>query len=162
MVLDTAGAPFRAALECGVYLVKPNQRELQELAGSALSSANAWLEAARKLVNDGGAEVVALTLGHRGALLVTRDIAWRARAPDVPMLSAVGAGDSFLGAMVWNLARGGSLDELFRYGVAAGSAAVLNAGTELCHPADVMRLYGEVRLERRLRISEMAMELWDG
>src|SRR5262249_30216045 len=115
--------------------------------GGSLSTQVAWLAAARQLVHDGAAKVVALSLGHRGAALVTTDLALRARAPDVAATSAVGAGDRFLGGMGWGPAAGNSLDEAFRYGVAAGTAAVLNSGTELSHPADVKRLYAEVRLE---------------
>jgi 6-phosphofructokinase 2 len=148
MVLDTAGPPLTAALKDGVYLLKPSLRELQEFAHAPLSHPDAWLEAGRALVNSGYVEVVALTLGHRGALLVTAQTAFRARAPDVQFVSAVGAGDSFLGGMVWCLASGAGVVEAFRYGVAAGSAAVLNPGTELCHASDVARLYNEVRLER--------------
>lgn len=59
-------------------------------------------------------------------------------------ISAVGAGDSFLGGMVWSLVSGHGLEAVFRYGNAAGSAAVLAPGTELCRPEDVERLYGEV------------------
>jgi 6-phosphofructokinase 2 len=148
MALDTAGRPLAAALQEGVYLVKPNLRELQELAHAPLSNPDTWLNAGRTLVESGRVEVVALTLAHQGALLVTADTAFRARAPDVQSVSAVGAGDSFLGGMIWSLASGASVVEAFRYAVAAGSAAVMNPGTELCHAADVTRLYDEVRLER--------------
>jgi 6-phosphofructokinase 2 len=148
MVLDTAGRPLAAALEDGVYLVKPNLRELLELVHAPLLNSDAWLEAGRTLVDSGRVEVVALTLGHQGALLVTADNAFRARAPDVQAVSAVGAGDSFLGGMVWSLASGASVAEAFRYAVAAGSAAVLNPGSELCHAVDVTRLYAKVQLER--------------
>jgi 6-phosphofructokinase 2 len=147
MVLDTAGRPLAAALQHGVYLVKPNLRELQELVQRPISHAADWVKAARTLVENGSAEIVALTLGHQGALLVTADEAVRARAPDVRPVSAVGAGDSFLGGMVWGLASGHSLVDAFRYGVAAGSAAVLNPGTELGRPSDVMRLYKDVQLQ---------------
>ena len=112
-----------------------------------LSGPDVWVEASRRLVSSGRAEVVVLSLGHRGALLVTAEAAFRAHAPDVQVVSAVGAGDSFLGAMVWQLACGAGLVEAFRYGVAAGSAAVLNPGTELCHAADVTRLYNEIQVE---------------
>ena len=82
----------------------------------------------------------------RDTLLVTRDRALR--APSVPLqpVSSVGAGDSFVGAMVWALANDMSLEEAFRYGMAAGSAALLTPGTELCKKEDVERLYGEVQL----------------
>jgi len=59
----------------------------------------------------------------------------------------VGAGDSFLAAMVWSLASGHSLETAFRYGVAAGSAALLMPGTELCRQEDVERLVNDVKLE---------------
>jgi 6-phosphofructokinase 2 len=147
MALDTAGAPLAAALKEGCYLLKPSLRELQELAHAPLLDPGAWLEASRSLVKTGGVEVVALTLGHRGALLVTQDSAFRAYTPDVQVVSAGGAGDSFFGAMVWHLASGTSITEAFRYGVGAGSAAVINPGTELCQAADVIQLYNEVQLE---------------
>jgi 6-phosphofructokinase 2 len=90
---------------------------------------------------------VALTLGDQGALLVTAEHSWRAPALPIKPVSAVGAGDSFLGAMVWSLAAGHALDKAFRYGVAAGSAALLTPGTELCRADDVKRLYSEVVLQ---------------
>jgi 6-phosphofructokinase 2 len=148
MVVDTSGKALAAALNEGVYLAKPNLRELQEFVNAPLADQGAWLGASRRVIAAGGAEVIALTLGARGALLVTRDTAHFARAPDIRPVSAVGAGDSFLGAMVWSLARGGGIADAFRYGVAAGSAAVLNPGTELCHAADVARLYEDIELER--------------
>jgi hypothetical protein len=61
--------------------------------------------------------------------------------------SVVGAGDSFLGAMIWALTSGRTLDEAFRYGVAAGSAALLVPGTELCRHEDIERLVKEVELD---------------
>src|SRR5262249_55214715 len=147
MALDTGGRPLTAALKEGVYLIKPNLRELQDRVQMPLANGKAWLEAARTLVKS-GVKVVALTLGNQGALLVTAVNAFRAYAPDVKAVSAVGAGDSFLGGMVWSLASGASVVEAFRYAVAAGSAATLNPGTELSHAADVMRLYKDVRLEQ--------------
>jgi 6-phosphofructokinase 2 len=148
LVLDTSGKPLAAALEEGVYLVKPSLRELQELVNAPLADQCAWLGASHKLIESGCAAVIALTLGDKGALLVTPDAAFRTGAPDTQSVSAVGAGDSFVGGMVWCLAGGGNLLDAFRYGVAAGSAAVLNPGTELCHAPDVMRLYERIELVR--------------
>jgi 6-phosphofructokinase 2 len=144
IILDTSGLPLKKALQEGVYLVKPNLNELQELVGARLENEDAWVEAGRSLVHAGRAEVVALTLGHRGSLLVTRDQAWRADALPIKPVSTVGAGDSFLGGMVFGLASGHNLGTAFRYGNAAGSAAVLAPGTELCRAEDVERLYDEV------------------
>jgi 6-phosphofructokinase 2 len=146
-VVDTSGPGLNAALDEGVYLIKPSLGEMQELVGAPLADRRARIEACHRLVDAQRAEIVALTLGDEGALLVTRERAWSAQAPSVEIVSAVGAGDSFLGAMVWALAAGRALDDAFRYGVAAGSAALLTPGTELCRPADVERLLAEVRLQ---------------
>jgi 6-phosphofructokinase 2 len=139
-VLDTSGPPLRAALEEGVYLCKPNLRELSDLVGVALDDEAGWARASSELVDRGQAEIVALSLGHHGALLSARDGTLRARPLPIVPVSSVGAGDSFLGAMVFSLAAGFELDQALRYAVAAGSSAVLNAGTELSHAEDIIRL----------------------
>lgn len=146
-ILDSSGTPFAAALSEAVYLVKPNLGELARLVGSELSDDASCVAAARSLIAAGKAEIVALTLGHQGALLVTAGKAFRAAPIAVKVVSAVGAGDSFLGAMVWSLARGDSVLEAFKHGIAAGSAAVLAPGTELCRSQDVHRLSAEVVVE---------------
>ena len=147
VVVDTSGPALAAALAEGVFLAKPNLRELQELTGSTLDGQEQRLSAGRDLIERGAAEVVALTLGQHGGLLVTRRQALYAPALPVKPVSAVGAGDSFLGAMIWSLATGQGIENAFRYGMAAGSAALLSAGTELCKADDVLRLHPQVRLQ---------------
>jgi 6-phosphofructokinase 2 len=148
LALDTSGKPLARALEEGVHVVKPNLRELREFANMPHADEQASLEAARRLIESGGAEIVALTLAEHGARLVTRDGAVRAEVPDVKAVSTVGAGDSFLGGLVWALANGRTDLEAFRWAVAAGTAAVLNPGTELCHAEDVVRLFEQVKPTR--------------
>ncbi len=147
VVLDTSGAALAAALKAGVHIVKPNLGELRSLSGQALESEADRLLACRTLLATGRAEIVALTLAERGALVVTRDRAWRLAAPQVKVVSTVGAGDSFLGAFVWSLASGHDLSVAARYGVAAGTAALLSPGTELCRGDDVERLLPQVVAE---------------
>lgn len=144
LVLDTSGPALAAALREGVYLVKPSRRELEELVNEQLADGKALIRASRTLVEKGQAEVVALTLGRGGALMMTRDEACRAPALPIRPVSAVGAGDSFLGSMIWSIAQGMGLAEAFRYGMAAGSAAVCHPGTELCQADDIRGLYGKV------------------
>lgn len=140
MILDTSGQALAAAMAEGVELVKPNLREMRELVGREPSNAAEWEAAARTLVQSGKAATVALTMGHLGAVLVTRDRVLRAKPLTITPVSAVGAGDSFLGALVCGLASGAALEDCFRQAVAAGAAALLNHGTGLCLPGDVKRL----------------------
>lgn len=149
MVLDASGPALAAALEEGVHMVKPNLRELRELTGQPLETEEDWAAAAGELVKAGKAEVVVVSLAHRGALLAAKDLRLRAPAIPVKIASTVGAGDSFVAAMVWRLASGGSLAEAFRYGIAGGTAALLAPGTSLAHREDTERLAGSVELARK-------------
>jgi 6-phosphofructokinase 2 len=148
LVLDTSGSALAAGVAAGVYLVKPNLRELRDLTQAPLDTPTQWRAAAKSLVDEGRAEVVALTLGELGALLVTKDGAWGAQALPITVASSVGAGDSFVGALVWALQRGESMPDAFTWAVAAGSAALLTPGTGLCLVEDVQRLRPQVRLQR--------------
>jgi 6-phosphofructokinase 2 len=150
-VIDTSGPALHAALKEGVTLIKPNLAELSDLLRAPLESDLARLAACRKLTMDGSAEAVALTLGDQGALLVTADKALRAQPVAIEAVSTVGAGDSFLGGLVAALASGESLQRAFRVAVAAGSAAVLSPGTELCRDEDVQRLLPQVMVSEMTR-----------
>lgn len=147
LALDTSGAPLKAALGRRIFLIKPNLAEMRELTGEALEDEASQVEASRDLIRRGCVEVVALTRGIEGALLVTAETAWRAPALRVRPASSVGAGDSFLGALVWGIGSGKRLEDAFRYAMAAGSAALMAAGTELCRSDDVRRLIREVAVE---------------
>ncbi|KAA2238211.1 1-phosphofructokinase family hexose kinase [Salinarimonas soli] len=144
-VVDTSGEALRAVLaEGGLHLVKPSLGDLESAVGRRLREPGEEDAAALSLVESRAAEIVAVTMGHEGALLATQAGALYLPAPDVPVQSAVGAGDSFLAALVLRLSQGRPLEEAFRWAVAAGTAAVLTPGTELCHRADVERIYGAV------------------
>lgn len=145
-VLDTSGEALSVALKEGVHLVKPNLRELSLLVGRPLAGEAEWAEACQALLDRGQAEVVTLTLGHQGAMLVARHQLWRSPALNIKPVSAVGAGDSFLGGLLWSLATGHDLPEALKYGMAAGSAAVLAHGTGLSEAADVAKLFHKVRV----------------
>ena len=150
LVLDTSGSALRAGLARGVHLVKPSLGELETLVDRKLPDPASQEQAARELIGSGVAELVALTLGRDGALLATSQGTLRLAAPDVVAKSAVGAGDSFAAAMTLGLAQGRDSEDAFAYGVAAGAAAVLSAGTGLCRREDVERLYEGMRSQRAI------------
>ena len=140
LVLDTSGPALVNGICSGVYLIKPNLRELAQLAGDTIADDEQLKAVALSIVDRGWSEVVVVSLGARGAYLLSATECERIIAPIVPVLSRVGAGDSMVGGIVSALARGSSIHEAVRFGVAAGSAAVMQHGTELCHRADVDRL----------------------
>lgn len=149
-VVDTSGPALAAAIEAGdVFLIKPSLRELCELSGRPLGDDSQWREAALDLVTSGKVRHVALTLGEAGAVLVSPECVVRAKAPAVKVASTIGAGDSFLGGLVWRLAEGDDVVTAFRYGVAAGTAAVMNDGTAHCRSKDVDALFLQVTVVKQ-------------
>lgn len=144
VVLDTSGEALGAALEVGVFLVKPNLLELETFTGRAAANPEEQDALARQFVLDGRAEVVAVSLGGDGALLATRDGCLRLAAPQVKVKSTVGAGDSFVAGMTLGLYQGRPVEDAFSLGLATGTATVLTAGSELCHQADVERLFQQI------------------
>ncbi len=145
-VLDTSGPALKAALGGDVELIKPSLRELGTLVGAELKGREAWIGASSRLVAQGATKFVALTLGAQGAILVGGGVVLDAPAPRVAAVGSVGAGDSFLGAMIWSLAQERGLEELLRIAVAAGSAALLTPGTALCQPADISKFAAQIEV----------------
>jgi 6-phosphofructokinase 2 len=144
LVLDTSGDALRKAAEYGVHLIKPSLGELEDLVGRELSKAGDQEQAVRDLIDSEAADMVALTLGRNGALLGTRKALRRIDGLQVNPRSAVGAGDSFLAA-TFGLAQGRDPEDAFALGVAAGTAAVLTMGTEVCRRADVEQFYAAIQ-----------------
>ena len=144
-IVDTSGEPLRHAVEAGAFLLKPNTSELEDLAGEALETEKAQEEAARRFIEEGCCQVIVLSLGSGGAVMFTGERTEHIRAPTVPIRSKVGAGDSMVGGIVLGLARGMELPDAVRFGVAAGAAAVMTEGTELCRREDTERLFEEIR-----------------
>ena len=141
IVLDSSGEALAHGINAGsLLLVKPSQGELQQYAGHKLTSRGAISKAAMAIVEAGKARLVAVTMGAEGAVLAREEGAIFLSALKIDAASAVGAGDSFTAGMLYKLCRGDNEVAAFRFGIAAGSAAVLRAGTGLAHPADIDRL----------------------
>lgn len=145
LILDTSGAALKASIaRGGLTLIKPSIGELESIGGQPLKRASEAEDAALSLVKTGAAQMVAVTLGKDGGFLADHDGIYHVAALKIKALSAVGAGDSFLAGMVQALSEGKSNRDAFRTGMAAGAAACLNIGTQLCYKADVDRLLAEI------------------
>ena len=147
IALDTSRGALQAAINEGVYLIKPNLKEFQELAGISSEQELKLIDAAHALIARKKVAIIALSLGADGALLISADRTFRARPLALEPVSVVGAGDSFLGALVWRLSRQPDLEDALRYAMAAGGAAVLRAGTSLARLDDIRRIQASVRIE---------------
>lgn len=145
LIVDTSGLALRHAVGPGTFLLKPNLAEFREFAGAQAFS-DFFLEGVvRALVDARKAKAVVLSMGAGGALAVSDSGARRFRAPVVKVESRFGAGDSMVAGIVSGLLRGLPFDQSVLYGIAAGTASVMNPGTELCRHEDVERLFAEMQ-----------------
>ncbi|MGN5240072.1 MULTISPECIES: hexose kinase [unclassified Rhodococcus (in: high G+C Gram-positive bacteria)] len=137
-VLDSSGDAL-ASIESGVFLVKPSLDELCEWVGHDLPTSEDRIGAARALVDRGVAEVVVVSLGADGAIMVTAAETVQVPALDVEVRSAVGAGDSMVAGLVVGLLQDRPLRDALALGIACGSAALLTAGSHVCRREDIDR-----------------------
>jgi 6-phosphofructokinase 2 len=140
LVLDTSGAALAGAGP-HVFLMKTSLHELEQWSGTLIRNEVDQEKIAQQVIGCGCAEVLVLSLGAQGALLVTSQEIHRFPAIAVEALSSVGAGDSMVAGIVLSLTRGWILRDAVRFGIAAGAAALLRPGTELCRREDTERLY---------------------
>jgi 6-phosphofructokinase 2 len=141
LVLDSSGGSLKAALKEGIYLLKPNTKELGELVGYELNTAKEQEEAAKQIVDSGKIEILVVSMGPSGAMIVSKEGVHHVAAPSVKKRSTVGAGDSMVAGLVLGLSTGFSTLDALRYGIACGTAATMNTGTELCKKEDVEKLF---------------------
>lgn len=152
-VVDTSREALKQALREGAYLVKPNIRELAGFAGKDTLNTEGIAEVAQELIRKNRCEVIVVSMGETGAMLVTADMAVKIPAPRVQRVSTVGAGDSMLAGIVYSLSAGREILEAAQFGVACGTAATLNPGTALCKKEDAQRLFEEIRKTQSFTIS---------
>ncbi|SEL40254.1 6-phosphofructokinase 2 [Chitinophaga rupis] len=145
-IADTSGRPLQLALQEGVYLLKPNLTELCSLAGREYLQIDEIERVARDVIAKSNCEVLVVSMGPEGAWLITKDSSEHIAAPEIVPLSTVGAGDSMVAGIAYMLVQGAPLSDCVQFGVACGSAATMNAGTQLFKKEDVFKLYGSLKV----------------
>lgn len=140
-VLDTSGDALIKGSNAGVFMLKPNLGELSALCGVGSISFSELEASARKVLENNTCEVMVVSLGAQGAIMLTKESVEYITAPIVHQKSTIGAGDSMVAGMLFYLAQGKSFSEMAQYGVACGTAATMSPGTQLCKKKNVDQLY---------------------
>ena len=131
IIVDTSGKALMETIKETVYLIKPNQKELAQLAGKEFLSKNEQEAFAMELVNSKKAKFVAVSLGARGAFLASSDGIVYRNTPSVKVKSTIGAGDSMVAGMVYAIQQGLSATDILKWGVICGVATTMSEGTNL-------------------------------
>jgi 1-phosphofructokinase len=145
VVLDVDGHALSAGIKARPNIIKPNIHELSELVGRELSKMDDVVAAARE-INQGGVEIVLVSMGARGILLVSNGEEYVAEPPEVKVENTIGAGDSSVAGFIFGLITGKDLKESLIYAAAAGTATTMRQGTALSRKEDFLKLIPQVRL----------------
>jgi len=149
-IVDTSGAALQALKGKHVYLIKPNINELSKMLNIPSLADNDVPDAAQQAVRDGFAELITVSMGAKGAWLVSADKRYFAASPEVEARTTVGAGDSMVAGITYMLQQNESLKQALNFGVACGTAATMNEGTQLFNVEDAQRLYKEINDKQRM------------
>lgn len=145
-IVDTEKANLEYALKQNVYLVKPNLRELENIAGESLTSKYDILKACYSLLNK-GVKMVMVSLGSEGAILTDGIKSFYCKSANVAVNSTVGAGDSMVASACVQIEKGADMEELLRCSVAAGTAAITTSGTNLFYKDKYEEIYKKIYVE---------------
>lgn len=147
VLLDADGERLREGLKAKPFLIKPNRYELELLTGRKLETLDALMDAARDCLYQ-GVEVVAVSMGGEGALILRGDEAWRIPGQKVEVKSTVAAGDSMIAGLAAGFRRGCSLEDAFRLGVAAATVRCMTPPEEILRCAEVEAMAEKLRAEK--------------
>lgn len=147
VILDTSGELLKEGIKAKPTMVKPNTDEIQALLGVSVKSKEEVIDGAKKL-HDMGIEVVVVSLGKDGALVVSDEGVFQGRPPVIQTVNTVGCGDSMVAAFAVGFARGYGMEETLRYAVAVSAANALTMATGSYKPEDRDRILPQVEIER--------------
>ena len=107
----------------------PNETELNLLTGLPVNDLNSAEQAARTLLERGVKNVI-VTLGSKGALIVTNEQVSPIESFKVDVVDTTAAGDAFIGGFATALLQDKLLEESVRYGCACGALAATKFGAQ--------------------------------
>jgi len=145
-ILDADGELLKYGILSGPYLIKPNIDELEGMFNKKIVGTLETVEIAKKLL-EYGIIIVAVSLGSKGAVFVSKECSIYARGLKVDVKSTVGAGDSMVAALAHSLESGLSFEETVKLAVACSAANVMTSGTEASDINTILELEKQVEFE---------------
>jgi len=134
VILNPAPAqPLDDSLFQNLTILTPNESEAELLTGISVTDEKSAEQAARVLIAK-GVDTVIVTLGSKGALLVTDDVSEMVPGYKVEAVDATAAGDVFNGALAVALAEKKSLNDALRFANAAAAISVTKLGAQPSAP----------------------------
>lgn len=132
IILDAQGELLLNGLEAKPFMIKPNIFELETAVGRKLTGDGEIISTARQLIEKYGVQVVMVSMGADGAVIVSADEWHKLPAVRVDVKSTQGAGDSMVAGAIAAITEGLPLESILEYAVTAAAGAISQDGTTFC------------------------------
>lgn len=147
VILDTSGKLLTAGIESKPTMIKPNIDEIRMLTGSQCDDLNEIIEAAEQ-IHANGVEVVAVSLGGDGAIVVSDEGVYRAIVPKIDAVNTVGCGDSMIAGFALGFSEGLSIADTLKKASAISAAAALREETGFFVMEDMEKIFPRVEIQK--------------
>ncbi|MGN1398478.1 MAG: 1-phosphofructokinase family hexose kinase [Erysipelotrichaceae bacterium] len=144
LLLDVPNLSLQEIISCHPALIKPNLEELQTLLDSQ-KDINELVSEIKSRILAQGVESLLISMSDKGAYYIDNEVQYQISTEKVEVVNTVAAGDSLVAATVGKLACGYEKKQALRYGVAAGTAAVLVE--YLPNETDIQKIYEKINIE---------------
>ena len=145
-VLDSDNKPLELGIKSAPFLIKPNLWELSRLFKKKIKTVPEIILASKNLLKK-GIKIVIISLGEKGAILVTKKESFSAIPPKIKVKSTIGSGDALLAGFLFSFIKGKNLKDALRFGVALGTATALQPGTAICQKRDIFEILKKVKIK---------------
>jgi len=117
-----------------LHIITPNETEAEILTGISVTDFSTAQNAA-KVLKDKGVDIVIITLGSKGAYVLSEGLNENIPSPKVNAVDTTAAGDTFNGALVVGLAEGMSLKAAIEFANKAAAYSVTKIGAQVSTPS---------------------------
>ncbi len=145
-VLDSDNKPLELGIKSAPFLIKPNLWELSRLFKKNVQTVHEIILASKNLLKK-GIKIVIISLGEKGAILVSKECIFSAIPQQIKVKSTIGSGDALLAGFLFSLTHGKDLKDALKFGVALGTATCLQPGTAICQNSDIPEILKKVKVK---------------
>lgn len=135
-VLDASGEYLREGVKSKPFFIKINREEFSELIGEEVICEVDIVKKAKNLIDD-GVEIVAITLGKDGSIVVTKNEVLKIFLPHIPAINTVGCGDTYLAGALYKMKMRKKLEECFKFATALSGSKALSWKTSIFNRKEV-------------------------
>ncbi|MCC3865451.1 1-phosphofructokinase [Terrisporobacter petrolearius] len=147
VILDASGDLLKEGIKALPTMIKPNSEEMENLLSVSINNEEEVIKNAIKL-RESGIELVVVSLGSDGALLVCKDGVYHGKPPKIEVVNTVGCGDSMVAAFAVAMERGYSNIDSLKYAISISAANAMTFSTGSFNSEDVDNIFENTQIKK--------------